>query len=83
MTFAGLDFDHERPSRLLDGYRIPYDPRRALHALEAGGDVAAAWGELWNDLHHQGDIGEGSFAAVPSSSESTSCADGPIGTLTP
>ena len=27
--------------------------------------MAAAWDELWNELHHQGDIGEASFAAVP------------------
>ena len=23
------------------------------------------WQELWNELHHQGDVGEASFAAVP------------------
>jgi hypothetical protein len=24
-----------------------------------------AWQELWDELHHQGDVGEASFAAVP------------------
>ena len=44
------------------GYRTPYDPRPALAALEAGqGD----WDELWQELHHQGDVGLASYAAVP------------------
>jgi hypothetical protein len=65
MSFDGLDLKDNRWKRLLGGYRIPYDPRNALVALEGGGDVANAWDELWNELHHQGDIGEASFAAVP------------------
>ena len=44
---------------------MPYDPRNALRKLERGEDVDAAWSELWNELHHQGDIGEASYAAVP------------------
>src|SRR5262249_17818493 len=30
-----------------------------------GEDVTEAWNELWNELHHQGHIGEASFAALP------------------
>jgi hypothetical protein len=55
----------ERWTGLLGGYRIPYDPRKALRLLEGGENIAGAWDELWNELHHQGDIGEASFAAVP------------------
>lgn len=47
---------------LLGGYRVPYDPSEALSKLEHGQD---AWPELWNELHHQGDVGEASYAAVP------------------
>lgn len=47
------------------GYRIPYDPRPVLSKLAGGIEVDHAWEELWNELHHQGDVGEASFAAVP------------------
>jgi hypothetical protein len=47
---------------LSGGYRVPYDPSAALSKLEQGQDV---WPELWNELHHQGDVGEASYAAVP------------------
>ena len=46
------------------GYRIPYDPRPVLSKLASGLEVDHAWDELWNELHHQGDVGEASFAAV-------------------
>jgi hypothetical protein len=64
MSVPEPDLTEERWAGLLGGYRIPYDPRKALQRLEQG-DAAAAWDELWNELHHQGDIGEASFAALP------------------
>lgn len=39
------------------GYRIPYDASAPLIQLEAGRHV---WDELWNELHHQGDVGDAS-----------------------
>jgi hypothetical protein len=62
-----MDFDDERWSQLLGGYRIPYDPRSALRALETetGADLAQTWSDLWENLHHQGDVGEASYAALP------------------
>jgi hypothetical protein len=50
----------------LGGYRVPYNPTPALTILRSGSEseVAQAWKELWNELHHQGDIGEASYAAV-------------------
>ena len=42
-----------------------FDPRPLLKKLEAGEDVAAIWSNLWDELHHQGDVGEASFAALP------------------
>jgi hypothetical protein len=33
--------------------------------LEADGTSAGVWEELWTELHHQGDVGDASYAAVP------------------
>lgn len=33
--------------------------------MRANGKTAAAWHELWEELHHQGDVGDASYAAVP------------------
>lgn len=60
-----LTFDDPRWDQLKAGYRMPYDPRPMLRRLEAGDDVQGAWHELWEELHHQGDVGEASYAAVP------------------
>ena len=43
---------------------MPYDPRPALSMIANGVSVPDAWAELWNELHHQGDVGEASYAAV-------------------
>jgi hypothetical protein len=40
------------------------DPRPLVEKLNRG-DREEAWGGLWNELHHQGDVGEASYAAVP------------------
>lgn len=60
-----LGFDDPRWGALAGGYRFPYDPRPALRRLAADWRDEVAWAELWEDLHHQGDIGEASYAAVP------------------
>src|SRR6185312_8402979 len=60
-----MDFDDPRWSNLEGGSRTPYDPRNALRALERGGNESVAWEELWNELHHQSDVGVASYAAVP------------------
>jgi hypothetical protein len=65
MTDAGRSLDDNHWAGLRGGYRIPYDPCRALAALARGEGAVAAWDELWQNLHHQGDIGEASFAAIP------------------
>jgi len=59
-----MELDDERWSKLCGGYRTPYDPRNAIGRLAAG-NITAAWDELWQGLHHQGDVGEASYAAVP------------------
>ena len=60
-----LSLKDKRWPELLGGYRIPIDVRPLLSRLEIEQDTTSVWEELWNELHHQGDIGEASFAAVP------------------
>ena len=55
--------DH-RWAELLGGYKDFYDPRLAVASLAANDDVDAKWAELWYELHHQGDIGDASYAAI-------------------
>jgi hypothetical protein len=58
-------FEDPRWTELKGGYRVPFDPRPLLSRLEHDEDKRPVWEELWNELHHQGDVGEASFAVVP------------------
>ena len=60
-----LRLDDDRWSELKGGYRTHFDPRPLLSQLETGTDIATAWHGLWEGLHHEGDVGEASYAAVP------------------
>ena len=60
-----LSFDDERWNHLKGGYKTPFDPRPSLRKLESQQDTATAWQELWEDLHHQGDVGDASYASIP------------------
>jgi hypothetical protein len=60
-----MNLDDERWPQLQGGYRVPVDVRPLLVQLESGRDTGAAWDALWQELHHQGDVGEASYAAVP------------------
>lgn len=60
-----LSLADERWPTLKAGYRVPIDVRPLLQQLESGADRPASWRTLWDELHHQGDVGEASFAAVP------------------
>ena len=60
-----MDYDDPRWEGLQGGYRVFYDPCNALRSLENNKNVDEAWSELWNELHHQGDVGSASYAAVP------------------
>jgi hypothetical protein len=57
-----ISLDDQRWRELKGGYRLTYDASPALRGLEAGNDT---WGELWDQLHHQGDVDVASYAAVP------------------
>lgn len=60
-----LSLEDQRWLELRGGYRNPCDPRPLLAKLEAGTDLSGSWSELWDELHHQGDVGDASYAAVP------------------
>lgn len=50
------------------GYKIPYDASISLRQLEATNDINTInliWEELWNELHHQGDVGIASYLSLP------------------
>src|SRR6266853_2259389 len=60
-----LDLSDPRWGDLKGGSRLPFDPRPWLTILESGTNPQSAWTELWENLHHQGDVGEVSYATVP------------------
>src|SRR5690349_1334877 len=60
-----LELADPRWSQLLGGRRVRYDPRNALGQLDSGGTVERSWAELWDGLHHQGDVDTAAYAAVP------------------
>jgi len=60
-----LSLDDNRWNNLTGGYRMKCDPRPLLAQLESEQNREMAWHELWEELHHQGDVGEASYASVP------------------
>jgi hypothetical protein len=53
---------------LQGGYRINYDASVPLRQLEKAKDVQEIqkiYDELWDELHHQGDVGLASYLALP------------------
>jgi hypothetical protein len=51
---------------LFGGYKIVYDASAPLKKFEASDKIdESIWDELWNELHHQGDVGEASYAVIP------------------
>ena len=60
-----LEIEDPRWESLEGGYGIPYDPRPALARLETDDHLEPVWEELWSNLHHQGEVGEASYASVP------------------
>ena len=60
-----LSLDDNRWNNLTGGYRMKCDPRPLLAQLKSEQTRETAWHELWEELHHQGDVGEASYASVP------------------
>src|SRR5687768_7971139 len=60
-----LPLDDPRWRTYKGGYLVRYDASPALRRLLAGGPDEALWEEFWGELHHQGDVHQASYAAVP------------------
>jgi hypothetical protein len=60
-----LSLDDDRWNQLTGGRRTPCDPRPLLAKLEADDDTKEVLPNLWDELHHQGDVDEASYACVP------------------
>lgn len=57
-----MSLDDKKWKELHGGYRVPYDASVVLRSMQDGIDV---WNELWDGLHHQGNVDVASYAAVP------------------
>jgi hypothetical protein len=60
-----ISLEDVRWSNMTGGYKTPFDPRSLIQRLETDSDTAGVWRELWEELHHQGDVGDASFVTVP------------------
>src|SRR5438552_11633095 len=60
-----LPLDDPRWQSFKGGYRILYDASPVIRRLLEKGATSKLWEELWNELHHQGDVNQASYAAVP------------------
>jgi hypothetical protein len=60
-----IDFNDAHWQGLKGGRKTDYDPRPALRRLLAGDPAQPIWDEFWEELHHQGNIGDASYASVP------------------
>ena len=47
------------------GYKIKFNPVEIIRLFQNDIKSAEVWESVWNELHHQGDIGEASYAVIP------------------
>jgi hypothetical protein len=60
-----LPLDDPRWRSLNGGYHTPFDAAPRLETLFSAGPTVTLWADLWAGLHHQGDVDQASYAAVP------------------
>jgi hypothetical protein len=63
-----MDLNDRIWATLYGGYKIPYNASRPLKKLNDAitqEEFEAVFAELWDNLHHQGDVGMASYFAVP------------------
>ena len=63
-----MDLDNRLWATFSGGYKIPYDaskPLRKLRDATRQDEYSVIFAELWDNLHHQGDVGLASYLAVP------------------
>lgn len=63
-----ISLDDNKWKKLEGGYRIQYDasvPLKRLEQATTDEETESVFTELWDELHHQGDVGLASYYAVP------------------
>src|SRR5262245_45529149 len=61
-----LPLDDPRWTSYRGGYNgIPYNVVPLIEELMRAGTSEKFWETVWDELHHQGDVGEASYALVP------------------
>ena len=63
-----IELNDKRWQEFEGGYRIPYDASIALKKLEQAStteEADAVFNELWEELHHQGNVALASYFSVP------------------
>lgn len=60
-----LPLTHPHWQSFKGGYRVTYDASPRLRKLLNDGPDDELWDEFWTELHHQGDLHQASYAAVP------------------
>lgn len=63
-----MDLDNKIWSTIDGGYKIPFDASIPLKQLRSTNDqkiIADIFTDLWDNLHHQGDVGLASYLALP------------------
>ena len=63
-----IELNDKRWKKFEGGYRTPYDasvPLKKLEQSTTSQEIDLIFKELWEELHHQGDVGLASYFAVP------------------
>ena len=63
-----MDLDNRSWTTLQGGYKIPHNASKPLKQLRDASrqeEFESIFAELWDNLHHQGDVGTASYLAVP------------------
>src|ERR1700722_193510 len=60
-----MPLEHSHWATYSGGYRSPYNVVPLIHRLNSEGTSGGFWNIVWNELDHQGDVGEASYALVP------------------
>lgn len=64
-SYFMLQLTDPRWPKLKSGRRTPFDARPLLRNLESRTETKVVWDQLWDELHHQGDVDECAYACVP------------------
>ncbi len=60
-----LPLDDPRWPKYRSGCRLPYDVVPLICQLHQEGASKQFWETVWNELHHQGDVAEATYALIP------------------